>query len=192
MKGDPSKETLRLFIAAGLPAPLGREVALATAPFQSRWPDARWAPAANLHVTLKFLGSTPAGRLDSVAGVVEACAAGTAAGTVAVAGWGVFPSRRRARVFWVGIEDPDRILARLAGALDAGLRPLGWEPERRPFSPHLTVARFKTPRDVRSDLELATFGPRRWDVSEVRLMRSRLSPKGATYETLSRYDLPIS
>jgi 2'-5' RNA ligase len=140
-------------------------------------------------VTLKFLGRT---EVEHVAPIKEACrsvAAEIGPAPIALDGLGAFPNPRKARVLWVGVVDESQVLERVAGALDSALTPLGFEPESRTFTAHLTTARFKQP---------ATLDPSSLDVrppddpflfSSFSLMASHLSPKGARYEEVERFEL---
>jgi 2'-5' RNA ligase len=102
---------------------------------------ARWVRTENLHLTLRFLGATPPERVADLARGVSTAASGRPAFPVALAGAGSFPSVRRPRALWLGIETGADRLAEIGRALDGPLSALGWEPEARPFRPHLTVAR---------------------------------------------------
>lgn len=182
-------ELLRLFVAADPPVEILEDLRSEIEPYREIVADARWAPVANQHLTLKFLGSVPA---DDLPPVVVACRA--ASQTVApsgarVAGLGAFPSARRARVLWAGIEDPDEVLGRLAASLDEKLAPLGFEAEKRRYTPHLTQARLKVPRDVRPIVERVEFRSSGFRIADFHLYRSRLSPKGARYEMLESFVL---
>ncbi len=137
----------RLFVAVDVPDAVRALVASAARALRDDHPRARWVPERNQHVTLKFLGSTDAGLLDRVTAAVAEVAAGERAFRTRVAGFGAFPNPRRARVLWAGLSDEDERLAALAGALDRALVP-EFEPEGRPFTPHLTVARFDPPARV--------------------------------------------
>lgn len=179
---------LRLFLAVSVPQGhldwVGRQVA----GLADRWPDARWIPGENQHVTLKFLGATSTDLLDPVASACREAAKAQTAGSVSLEGLGVFPSAKRARVLWIGLHDPGRLLASVAGALDGRLRPLGFQPEKRAFSPHLTIARFKSPTPV-GELPPLSASPGLFQVAEFGLWRSDLSPKGARYECLRSFEL---
>jgi 2'-5' RNA ligase len=99
---------------------------------------------------------------------------------------GVFASPRRARVVWAGLDDPGHRFGEIVGALD-GLLSEDFEPEKREFTPHLTLARLNPPRDIREfapeivgmEIPSADF-----EVQTLVLYRSHLSPHGATYEPL--------
>ena len=101
----------------------------------------RWSPVANLHLTLKFIGQWPEADLPRLREALSAIR-GPAPFDIRVAGLGFFPNARAPRVFWAGLQAPPD-LARLAGAIDAALVPLGVPAETRPYSPHLTLARVR-------------------------------------------------
>ncbi len=155
--------------------------------------DVRWVDPAQFHLTLKFLGAVPDGRVAAVSGALEAAVAGTSPVGLVAAGLGGFPSLRSARVLWAGIAAGVPALAELAAAIDRALTPLGFPPEGRPFQGHLTIARVRSPRAGRAlaaAVEAAgapAFGS--WTASEVVLYESRLKPTGALYTPVSRHPL---
>lgn len=159
-----------------------------TAELRDRWPQARWTPRENQHVTLKFLGSTPPERLDDVISACGEVAAIHAPGPLAPAQLGVFPSTKRARVLWIGLDDPGAVLTSLALGLASHLAELGYEPEKRDFSAHLTIARFKTPAAI-DHLPPLPGPPDPFLLTSFDLWRSRLSPKGARYDRLNSFPL---
>ena len=183
-------ERLRLFVAALVPEPHLVAVDERIASFRAKLRNARWIPVANQHLTLKFLGSTPGDRLDAIARVCDMVAASHAPAELALGGLGGFPSRSRIRVLWVGVEDSAQLLGRIAADLDRAFEPLGYAPEDRPYTAHLTLARFKLPVPLREglpDLDLADL--EHFVVDRIVLFRSRLSPKGARYEPLGEFPL---
>lgn len=141
---------------------------------------ARWVPAENLHVTLAFLGETD--RASDVADALTQIAAGVAAPDVTLGGAGAFPSQRRARVLWLGLAD-DGTLGRAAGLVADALRPLGFRPEDRAFSAHLTIARLKTPAAV--DLTDRDVRPIGFRPAGIALMRSHVGRPAPRYERLA-------
>ena len=182
-------QRLRLFVAVDVPHEVLDELAAVVDPKRSTIEGARWAPLENQHITLKFLGSVETSML---AGVTEACerASRAVAPThIRVVGMGAFPNARRARVIWAGIEDDDGVLTKLAMGLDEALAPLGFDPEKRAFTPHLTLARLKAPGDVRGFIDEVSFGSAAVPVRELHLYRSHLSPKGARYEIVRTFVL---
>jgi 2'-5' RNA ligase len=101
----------------------------------------RWVRLEGLHITLRFLGPTPEPRVEQLADAVRAAGAGAAPIRATITGAGSFPSTGRPRTLWLSLTDGADDLARLAGRLDDALAERGWEPERRPFRAHLTLAR---------------------------------------------------
>ena len=177
-------------MAVGVPDEQLESLAKQAEPLKERLAGGRWAPPANQHVTLKFLGWTAVDVIEDLKGAVQRACSPLAPAEVRIDGLGSFPSRRRVRVLWAGFEDPERILVRLNEVIERAVEPLGFEREQREFSPHLTLARFKTPQRLQEALpalDRATLEG--FVVSEVRLYRSHLHPKGAQYEVLETFEL---
>lgn len=148
----------------------------------------RWMALDTLHLTLKFLGEI---REDDVPRLIARANAKLAPEQpfgVGLAGYGAFPNAREARALWVGVSEGASALARLARKLDSASRAIGAPRERKPFEPHLTLARLRDPQRV--ELERATPPDSvAWTVSEVVLFESRLSPSGARHVPLARFPL---
>ena len=138
-----AEPTLRLFVAVPLPpAPLADVTALVDGirggPL-GRVP--RWVHLPNLHLTVRFLGETPADAVDGAAAAVRDAFSGSDAFEVVLAGAGSFPPVGKPRALWLGLERGADELGAMAAALGEALVPLGWPPDPRPYRPHLTVAR---------------------------------------------------
>jgi 2'-5' RNA ligase len=103
-----------------------------------------------------------------------------------VEGLGAFPSGRKARVLWAGLDDGDGRLERLAAALDEALA-REFAPEKRAFTPHLTVARFDPPVGL-APLEVA-FASEPFEIDRIVLLRSHLRRPAPVYEPLGIYPL---
>jgi 2'-5' RNA ligase len=144
----------------------------------------------SLHVTLCFLGSRPEEEIDAIAAACTIVAAEPAPGLVLAEG--LWLPRRRPRVLAVRLEDPERGLARIQSELSAALAAGGWyEPEKRPFLAHVTVARVGARLGPRPP-ELPEPPRVEFTGSSVVLYRSRLSRSGARYEPLSTVSLAAS
>jgi len=152
----------------------------------------RWIPVENLHITLWFFGEVDDRPFDSLRGVLDGV--DVAAFDLRVGGAGAFPLAGSPRVIWFGLpEGRDGLLA-VYDRLRARLTPLGFEPEKRPYSPHLTVARVKDVRsqdasNIRSIVAKSNVAAGSCRVDAVTLFRSRTSPHGAQYERLLRVPL---
>ncbi len=182
-------EKLRLFVAISVPDAVRDRVDDEVAPLKKRWSRARWVPVENQHVTLKFLGWTPSDRLEAIREAIDIVARSHAPSDVSVTGLGAFPSERRVRVLWVGLEDPGSLLTGLAADLELVFDPLGYAPEARDFTPHLTLARFKVPERPKEPLPELQGGLDPFPVERLELFRSRLHPKGARYEMMESFEL---
>ncbi|HKZ88647.1 MAG TPA: RNA 2',3'-cyclic phosphodiesterase [Thermoplasmata archaeon] len=140
-----------------------------------------------IHATLKFLGETEDGLvLDIVERMRTACK-GIPSFPVTLRSAGAFPSVSRMNVIWIGISGADP-LATIAARLDASFASLGFPPERRPWAPHVTIARVKGGRNL--DRVRQILVARKDDtfadavVDRVRLKKSVLTPSGPTYSTV--------
>lgn len=183
---------IRTFIAISLPGSIHQRLdeTIHQIQGQVKTNAARWVAARNIHLTLKFLGEISSQNLQALIEMLKTEAPRTAPFEVKVGGLGAFPSSRRPRVVWVGVEAPPVLLA-LQKAIDNGAQRLGYAPEDRPFSPHLTLARIAhtaTPDEVNqvgvavSSTPIGQLGS--FMVKSVELYRSDLRPGGAIYTPL--------
>ena len=147
----PEARPLRLFVAADVPVEVRNALATSIGDWRERFPGGRWVPPENWHMTLKFLGRTWPRLVDWVLETVRVVTAEQVPFDTSVTGLGSFPSKRRARVLWAGLDDGADRFAALAGALDAALA-REFETEKRAFTPHLTIARFDPPAVVEGEL----------------------------------------
>lgn len=183
-------ERLRLFVGVSIPRTHLTRVDEEISAFKDKAVKGRWIDLDNQHVTLKFLGSTPGDRTEDIATVCGIVAEGHRPAVVSLTGIGAFPSNNRVRVLWVGFDDPDALLERLAADLDQGFEALGFPTEGRAYTPHLTLCRFKIPVPLKGglpEIDLSTLD--HFEINEISLFRSHLSPKGARYEVLRRFPL---
>jgi len=164
-------------------------VAAAVAPARSVRVGLRWEQRERYHLTLQFLGAVR--QLAPVVAGLAAAVAGREAFPFRLGGAGAFPKPGRARVVWIGATFGGADVVGLAGAVAAALGPLGYEPDRKEFHPHLTVARLKVPDNVADVLAAIGAGPlgEAFTVAELVLYQSVLSPKGPTYTVLERFPL---
>lgn len=186
---------VRAFIALDLPEETRRTVG----ELQARLQRARlgvsvsWVKNENLHLTLQFLGYVPDEKIPTLSASLERIGEAQPPFEMRVAGLGAFPDTRRPRVIWVGCEDAQGRLHRLADAVRAAMQPLGLEPERREFAAHLTLGRVRSPRPDATLTKLLD-SLRDWDggtvlVEAVHLFESQLNPQGSIYTKLSSHPL---
>jgi RNA 2',3'-cyclic 3'-phosphodiesterase len=172
---------LRLFVALDLPA----DAVAALAAFRDAAADpAVWRPldVATFHVTLAFLGHRPEADVAAVRGVLDGLAPREP--PFLALGHGLLLPPRRARVLTVALEDPSGGLGTLQADVSAGLAGAGvYEPEARPFRPHVTVGRIRPGARAPRTLEAAP-EPVAFQAGAVVLYRSHVARGGATYEPL--------
>ncbi len=196
-----SIEPVRTFIAIELSAELKTQLAEAQARLKARSPGrtVKWVNPAGVHLTLKFLGNVPAGHIPAIASAIERAVAGHAAFAIHLAGLGCFPDLNRPRVVWVGVEGDLEALEALQRAVEKELNALGYPPEGRRFTAHLTLGRVRddaTPDErrhlgeaVRAIVLASGAG---LIVHQVSLMKSDLQPTGAVYTQLAAAKLKIA
>jgi 2'-5' RNA ligase len=181
---------MRLFTAIDLPDEvLNKLIAL----LEALKPTARikWSPSSNLHITTKFIGEWPEDRLHELKQALSTLAA-RAPFPIEIRNLGFFPNPHSPRVFFAGIEAPPA-LADLARDTDRALAPLGIAAEKRPYSPHLTLARIKEPvplqklRQSIANLPSLDFGS--FQADRFYLYLSRLRSSGSVYTKLSEFPL---
>ena len=185
-------EQIRSFIAIELPGDLKSLLDRLEAQLKAdKQPWVKWVSPGSIHLTLKFLGSVPIDKPIEITGAIEEAARGISPIYLKVEGLGVFPNPRMVRVAWVGVSGEVEKLKRLQGHIDTRLSRLGFAPESRPFTPHLTLARLssRASPDERSRFGQLIAGTKfaacPVEVDGVSLMKSRLSREGAIYSRIS-------
>jgi 2'-5' RNA ligase len=188
----------RLFIAVPLPKFLLKRLGDVQYRVQGKVPhrSVRWVRAEGIHLTLKFLGDTPSDRIPTIQEALTVVARNAPTCELTVEGLGCFPSPRRPRVLWVGVQEPTGRLKALWRAVEEAMMAIGYKPERHGFSPHLTLGRVqrRTSREDQQQIgeaiadttvgQLAMFTADRFE-----LIRSVLKPTGAEYTTLATFRL---
>lgn len=137
---------MRLFVALEIPDDVRASLAALVAKLRPACRSARWARLEGLHVTLKFIGEVAAEKLEAIKSALASLPPREPF-ALKFRGLGFFPSALRPRVLWAGIEAPPA-LGELAAEIEKSFVPLGIEPETRAFAPHLTLARFESPRGL--------------------------------------------
>ncbi|MBN1316174.1 MAG: RNA 2',3'-cyclic phosphodiesterase [Anaerolineales bacterium] len=188
------EKSIRAFIAIELSAELKLLLGQVARELEQRIPEKtiRWVKPEAMHLTLIFLGDTPISKLDPIKRAIEKATGGISPLALTITGIGCFPNTRRPRNVWVGIQEPAGQLARLKRTLDKTLEPLGYKPENRNFTPHLTLGRVNK-RAGRTEagllgavIESATLEEvGRMTVDQIHLIRSDLRPTGPIYTRLA-------
>ncbi len=176
----------RLFVAIDLPESVKNSIKSVCGSL----PDARWVDVRQLHLTLRFIGEVDDGTFDSIKSSLAEITENRF--SLTLQGVGYFPPKRAPRVLWVGI-DGNETLIRLADEVEQVLvRECRVEPERRKFSPHITIARFRETSLSKIADYLArnsSFRTETFPVDAFYLYSSTLTPKGAIHQREAVYPL---
>ncbi len=146
----------------------------------SRHDRTRWTRVEQMHVTVKFLGSVAAERIDDACQLVQETASGSSPFSCSMQRPDAFPTPRRARVIIIplalvpGLDD-------LARTLEVGFSRLSVPQEKRTFSPHVTLGRLRRPEDVQSRIAGIEAPPVAVAFERLVLFRSDREPSGARY-----------
>jgi 2'-5' RNA ligase len=195
----PNSDHVRLFVACEVPDDVKDAIGEVIATLRSRSGTAvRWIRPEGVHVTLKFLGEVSVRQLPAIKLAIQEAVVGHSPFELEFSNIGTFGGREGLRIMWVGIAGDVLRLEALVRAVNAALAVVGFEPERRPFRPHLTLGRVRDeiPTRQRAEIEVAVgkmaVPPSAWRTAQVSLMRSRLTTAGASYEVLATFPLRVA
>ncbi len=150
-----------------------------------------WVSPDNLHLTLKFFGDTPQQKEASITEALHRAAACCPPFSFQVAGCSIFGNTRMPSVLWLGIREAEG-LHRLYDCVNEELRPLGYEPDRALYVPHLTIGRIKHLENRHRLNELLAehehMKPDQQDVRAFYLFQSILRPQGPEYKILETFE----
>ena len=179
---------IRSFLAIELPATVQANIGKIEEAAKATSADVRWVSPGRIHLTLKFFGNIEESKIDSIAAAIQGPVSAAKPYHLSVRGTGAFPNLRNPRVIWIGLVDEEGRLAVLQKEVEFSLKTIGFEPEDRPFRPHLTLGRVKSSRGKEElirivekyrEEEIGTF-----QVEKSVLFKSDLTPAGPIYTPL--------
>jgi RNA 2',3'-cyclic 3'-phosphodiesterase len=184
---------VRLFVAVELSDEMRKAAARAAETIRrtiGRSIDARWVEPEKMHLTVRFIGHVHDDRVPDLLKVLAAPLS-IAPFEIALGGCGAFPPRGGIRVIWIGLETGLQSLTAMHDEYNRRLAPVGFEPEDRPYSAHLTLARVKgvrkgPPAALRETIRRVAVQPSHCRVDRVTIFRSNMSSKGSSYEPLAQ------
>ena len=188
-------QLIRCFIAIHLPDEIKTQISTFLDELRKLSKEVRWVNVDNLHLTLKFLGEIESARVDKIKENLSPLCQEFSKFTLKIAGTGCFPNRRKPRVFWLGMEQSkENPLFSMHKWIETNLENLGFEKEKRRFSPHLTLGRVRAKHTVDftylfNHMDSIPFTPVDLDVENISFMQSRLKPTGAEYSIIESYPL---
>ena len=155
----------------------------------------KWVPLDNLHLTLKFLGEVDNVEVPAVCKAIRRVTDNVEPFELSFSGTGGFPSREKPRVLYAGVSDPTGNLVDVVSGLEKQLAELGFKPEPRDYTPHLTLGRTRS-NSRRAGDELVVAMEQLGDVwlgemivDELHLMASFLDKAGPTYQIMDTIEL---
>jgi len=179
---------IRCFLALDLPDSLRPRLALVQGELKKSHADVRWVAVGNIHLTLKFFGNVPDNEIDPLTQAAQEVAAQQTPFKLQATVAGAFPNMKSPRVIWLGLGGDVIPLAQMYHKLEKAFEVLGHLPEGRPFNPHLTLGRVKSPSNRhRLAMALEKLPPLNWplfQVNEIILFKSTLTPQGSIYTPL--------
>ena len=183
---------IRAFIAVDLDDPVIEKVCNVVEILKPRITEIRWLRKENLHLTLKFLGNIAESQVEPITAALRHPLGLFSPCTISAKGLGVFPDFRRPKILWVGLTGDQ--LVQLAAEIESALMPLGFTPENRAFTPHLTIGRWREgsrpAKNLRQEIDsLNDFEFGACAVRQIVLFQSVLKPEGATYSELRTIQL---
>lgn len=185
----------RLFLAVPLPENVRAEIEDISTRLQKGVQFTRsrpsWVNVHSIHLTLAFLGNTPQARVEPIREAAARVAAAFSPLRIEIKRLGVFPDWHHPRVLWAGMRERTHQLETMQRALSDALAPIGFQPDNKPFRPHLTLARIKSLTGIealRSIVEShQDYRVTPFEAGELVLFRSELHPAGAIHTPLGRF-----
>jgi 2'-5' RNA ligase len=184
---------IRSFIALDLPEDLKKGLQNLQDTVRKHTDCVRWVKPDNIHLTLKFLGAIDESQVEPIGRILENMTAGLTPFKLQVKGLGAFPNARNPKVIWVGMDNQQQRMVLFQQKLEETLAAIGFAPEKRGYSPHLTLGRIKESRGKR-DIEQLLEKYKSEDLGyftadTIVFYRSDLNPSGPVYSSLKTIQL---
>lgn len=191
MNAETTPSKRRLFVAVGLPDSVRKTIGELQSELKRFARDAKWVNPTGIHLTLKFLGYVDPAQIEGIQGAIRKVTQECPPTEIEIRSCGAFPNSRRPNVLWTGVESEK--LVEIQGRVEEALVALGFEKEKRGFTPHLTLARFRDPHGLTPLMlevekkKALSFGS--FTASKIRLYESILHREGAEYIVLKEFPL---
>ena len=186
-------EKIRSFIAIEIPPWALAQIGQLQEELRHLKADVQWVRPENIHLTLKFLGAVSEEVLEKITLALSPVLSSRELFDLHIRGFGCFPSSRHPRVLWLGIDRGTEQISPLQEAIEKKAAELSFSPERRPFTPHLTIGRVRSFQgkgalaqaiETHKNIEIGSFRAK-----EVFLYQSELTPSGAIYKKLKIFPM---
>jgi len=180
---------IRTFIAIELPEPIKTALGEIQGELRRTQVDVSWTKPSNIHLTLKFLGDLDEKRVEVLRKATCQSMTNAKSFALSTGSIGFFPNQKRPRVIWIGLDGDIPTITDLQEKLDHDLAAAGFPAEDKPFSPHLTIGRFRTSKNLNAlvdKISKMNFKAMPFTVNHITIMRSHLNPAGAIYTPLEK------
>ncbi|UFJ41678.1 RNA 2',3'-cyclic phosphodiesterase [Brevibacillus humidisoli] len=181
---------MRLFVAVDIPDQVAASLATIQQRLRQEIATKRWQRCENMHVTLHFLGDVSEEYVPELQRDIDLVSSVVAPFRLAIGRFGVFPNPGRPQVLWLGLSGEQQVLQQTYRLLGNQFCRYAWlVQEKRPYTPHITLARgpftgtFPLPLTEWNE-RLRPIPPLSWEVKEIHLYRSELLPQGAVYSVI--------
>ena len=182
---------MRAFLAVEISEEARGAIARLQDQLRSAGADVKWVEPHNLHLTLKFLGEIKESRVPELTERLNASLQ-TPPFAFTLEGSGAFPQPEHPKVLWAGVNEGKDSLIRLANEVETACNGCGFPPEERPFSPHLTIGRVRSPQGLSrlvQKLQGTEFRGGKTDAGEILLFQSTLGPGSPVYQPVQKIPL---
>ncbi|MCK4353299.1 RNA 2',3'-cyclic phosphodiesterase [candidate division WOR-3 bacterium] len=187
---------MRVFIATKIPDSVREKISILQEQLKETQTGVRWVNPDNVHLTLKFLGEVEETRISEISSAIKSSIKGILPFHISFSSLDAFPNLKYPKVLWIGVKEGKEKLIELMSKLDTSLSRLGFEPETRKPSPHLTIGRVKKNKNPRlpkklcggqEKFEVQSFETRSFLTEKVYLIKSTLTPEGPEYTDIAEY-----
>ena len=179
---------MRAFIAIELSAEIKDSLAQIQSHLKYSAADVKWIETGNIHLTLKFLGDITEENCEKIRSILDEIGRSTKPFQISIKNIGAFPNINYPRVIWVGLDKGTVESKALAENISEEMLKIGFQKEPRPFAPHLTIGRVRSPKNKEAlkekigTCQMPITKPQ--PISSIILFESKLSPKGPIYTKL--------
>ncbi|MDD5686683.1 MAG: RNA 2',3'-cyclic phosphodiesterase [Elusimicrobia bacterium] len=183
---------MRLFIAVNIKEENKKEVLKIQSTFKESFFDIKWVESENLHLTLKFLGEIAEEKVNPLKEKIKQLVSGIKKFEIDFCRTGVFPNIEFPRVLWIGVEKGETELKNLSQNIETSLEEIGFEKEKKLFSVHLTIGRFRSGKNkekLKDIIKKVSVEKYEDIVESVFLIRSTLTANGPVYNIIEEFQL---
>lgn len=182
---------MRVFIGVKLSGLLKKEISKICEVLKKSNADVKWVEVENIHLTLKFLGEVKEEKLTDL-NCIEKVVQNNSPFVFEIQGMGTFPNLKRPRVIWIGISNGKEDIINICKSLNEVLYKVGFKKEQREFSPHITIGRVKSNKNLSnliSSISKVTISNLKEEVKSIYLIKSVLTSKGPVYTDIKEFNL---